>query len=111
MRVNNPYCSTVGIDRGDAAPAPPGFAEIVCYNLPVISFDWFDFHDHLGVLDAFRLPVADSGDVGNFFLNQFLLQKDLRGRFQLPRLHNIAQFPGLLVRQQQRAFLNLNHTQ
>jgi hypothetical protein len=43
------------------------------------------------------------------FLNQFLLQKDLRGRFQLPRLHNIAQFPCSLVRQQQQAFLNLNH--
>jgi len=67
MRVSNPDRSPVGMNRCDTAPTPPGFAEIVCYNLPVLSFDWFDFHDHLGVLDAFRLPVPDSGDVGNFF--------------------------------------------
>ncbi len=41
--------------------------------------------------------------------DQFLLPKDLPGKFQLPRLHNIVQFPRLLVRQQQRAFVNLNH--
>jgi len=46
-----------------------------------------------------------------FFLNQFLLRKDLRGKFQLRRLHNIAQFLRLLVRLQQRAFLSLNHKQ
>jgi hypothetical protein len=45
------------------------------------------------------------------FPDQFLPRKDLPGKFQLPRLHNIAQFPRLLVRQQQRAFLNPNHKQ
>jgi hypothetical protein len=45
------------------------------------------------------------------FLNQFLLRKDLRGKFQLSRLHNIAQFLRLLVRLQQRAFLSLNRKQ
>src|SRR5205814_4535103 len=37
------------------------------------------------------------------FSDQFLLPKDLRGKFQSPRLHNIAQFPRFLIRQQQRA--------
>ena len=46
-----------------------------------------------------------------FFLNQFLLRKDLRGKFQLSRLRNIAQFLRLLVRLQQRAFSSLNHKQ
>ena len=45
------------------------------------------------------------------FLNQFLLRKDLRGKFQLPRLRNIAQFLRLLVRLRQRAFSSLNHKQ
>src|SRR5215475_13547652 len=45
------------------------------------------------------------------FPDQFLLPKDLRGKFRLPRLHNTAQFPRLLVRQQQRAFVNPNHKQ
>ena len=45
------------------------------------------------------------------FPDQFLLPKDLPGKFQLPRLHNTAQFPRLLVRQQQRAFVNPNHKQ
>src|SRR5438876_2661704 len=39
------------------------------------------------------------------FPDQFLLPKDLPGKFQLPRSHNTAQFPRLLVRQQQRAFV------
>ena len=46
-----------------------------------------------------------------FFLNQFLLRKDLREKFQLSRLRNIAQFLRLLVRLQQRAFSSLNHKQ
>ena len=46
-----------------------------------------------------------------FFLNQFLLRKDLRGKFLLSRLRNIAQFLRLLVRLQQRAFSSLNHKQ
>jgi hypothetical protein len=46
-----------------------------------------------------------------FFLNQFLLRKDLRGKFQLPRLRNIAQLLRLLVRLQQWAFSSLNHKQ
>jgi hypothetical protein len=45
------------------------------------------------------------------FLNRFLLRKDLRGKFQLSRLRNIAQFLRLLVRLQQRAFSSLNHRQ
>jgi hypothetical protein len=45
------------------------------------------------------------------FPDQFLLPKDLLEKFQLPRLHNTAQFPRLLVRQQQRAFVNPNHKQ
>jgi hypothetical protein len=40
--------------------------------------------------------MPESGDVDKFFLNQFLLQKDLRGKFQLPRLHKIAQFRAYL---------------
>src|SRR5205823_39210 len=45
------------------------------------------------------------------FSDQFLLPKDLRGKVHSPRLHDIAQFPRLLVRQQQRAFANPNHKQ
>jgi hypothetical protein len=67
VRVSNPDRSPAGVNRWDTAPAPTGFAQIVRDYFPVLSFDWFDFHDHLGVLDAFRLPVPDSGDVGNFF--------------------------------------------
>ncbi len=46
-----------------------------------------------------------------FFLNQFLLRKDLRGKLQLSRLRKIVQFLRLLVRLQQRAFSSLNHKQ
>src|SRR5439155_6009563 len=46
-----------------------------------------------------------------FFLNQSLLRKDFRGKFQLSRLRNIEQFLRLLVRLQQRAFSSLNHKQ
>jgi len=41
------------------------------------------------------------------FPDQFLLPKP--GKFQALRLHNTAQFPRLLVRQQQRAFVKPNH--
>ena len=37
------------------------------------------------------------------------LPKDLPGKSQSPRLHNVAHFPRLLVRQLQRAFVNPNH--
>jgi len=46
-----------------------------------------------------------------FFQINFFWPKDLRGKFHSPRLHNIAQFPRLLVRQQQRAFVNPNQKQ
>jgi hypothetical protein len=36
VRVSNPDRLPVGIDRGDAAPAPTGFAEIVCDDLPIL---------------------------------------------------------------------------
>jgi hypothetical protein len=41
MRVRNPDCSPVGINRWDAAPIPTGFAEIVSDyfpRFPVLSF-------------------------------------------------------------------------
>jgi len=61
---------------------------------------------------SFSKKACRSGyDVVIFFLNQFLLRKDLRGKFQLSRLRNIAQFLRLLVRLQQRAFSSLNHKQ
>jgi hypothetical protein len=36
MRVNNPDCLPVGINRGDAAPTPTGCAELVCNYFPVL---------------------------------------------------------------------------
>ena len=61
---------------------------------------------------SFSKKACRSGyNVVIFFLNQFLLRKDLRGKFQLSRLRNIAQFLRLLVRLQQRAFSSLNHKQ
>jgi len=50
-------------------------------------------------------------NIAIFFLDQFLLRRDSRGKFQLSRLRNIAQFLRLLVRLQQRAFSSLNHKQ
>src|SRR5438094_3094573 len=65
---------------------------------------------------SFSLPGIPSQNFPTFWfsgefvlLNQFLLPKDLLGKFQLPRLQNIAQSPRLLVRQQPPAFVNLNH--
>jgi hypothetical protein len=62
-----------------------------------------------------RLLVTDIGS-SNILVqqvicvsDQFLLPKDFRGKFQSPRMHNIAQFRRLLIRQQQRAFVNPNH--
>ena len=59
----------------------------------------------------FKKACRSGHNIANFFLNQFLLRKDLRGKFQLSRLRNIAQFLRLLVRLQQRAFSSLNHKQ
>jgi hypothetical protein len=36
MRVNNPDCSPFTIYRRKTAPAPSGFAEIVCDDFPVL---------------------------------------------------------------------------
>jgi len=59
---------------------------------------------------SFSKKACRSGyNVVIFFLSQFLLRKDLRGKFQLSRLRNIAQFLRLLVRLQQRAFSSLNY--
>ena len=42
---------------------------------------------------SFSGKTSRSGyNIAMFFLNQFLLRKDLRGKFQLSRLRNIAQF-------------------
>ncbi len=61
---------------------------------------------------SFSGKVCRSGyNIVILFLNRFLLRKDLRGKFQLSRLRNIAQFLRLLVRLQQRAFSSLNHRQ
>ena len=61
---------------------------------------------------SFSKKACRSGyNVVIFFLSQFLLRKDLRGKFQLSRLRNIGQFLRLLVRLQQRAFSSLNHKQ
>jgi hypothetical protein len=61
---------------------------------------------------SFSRKVCRSAyNIVSFFLNQFLLRKDLRGKFQLSRLRNIAQFLRLLVRLQQRGFSSLNHKQ
>jgi hypothetical protein len=37
MRVTNPDCSPVGINRRNTAPTPTGFAEIVRDDFPVTS--------------------------------------------------------------------------
>jgi len=44
MRVSNPDCSPVGINRWDATPTPTGFAKIVSDDLPVLhaQFTAFD---------------------------------------------------------------------
>ena len=61
---------------------------------------------------SFSKKACRSGNnVVIVFLNRFLLRKDLRGKFQLSRLRNIAQFLRLLVRLQQRAFSSLNYKQ
>jgi hypothetical protein len=61
---------------------------------------------------SFSKKACRSGyNVVIFFLNQFLLRKDLCGKFQLSRLRNIAQFLRLLVRPRQWAFSSLNHKQ
>ena len=36
MRVNKSDRSPIGIDRGDAAPTPTGFAQIVSDDFPVL---------------------------------------------------------------------------
>jgi hypothetical protein len=36
MRISNPDRSPIGINRGDAAPAPTGFAEIVSDDFPIL---------------------------------------------------------------------------
>jgi hypothetical protein len=59
---------------------------------------------------SFSKKACRSGyNIAIFFLNRFLLRTDLRGKPQLSRLRNIAQFLRLLVRPQQRAFSSLNH--
>jgi hypothetical protein len=64
------------------------------------------------LIASFSKKACRSGyNIVIFFLNQFLLRKDLRGKFQLPRLRNIAQFLRLLVPLPQWAFSSLNHKQ
>jgi hypothetical protein len=36
MRVSNPDCSPVGINRRDTAPTPTGFAEIAGDDFPLL---------------------------------------------------------------------------
>ena len=39
MRINNPDRSPLGINRGDAAPTPTGFAEIVSDDFPELHLN------------------------------------------------------------------------
>jgi hypothetical protein len=72
MCVSNPDGSPVGIDRGDAAPTPTSFAEIINNDFPVLH--------RLGPLLLIiqeRLPnVRDLGDAGFSFTLSSLLRAD-----------------------------------